>query len=118
MRTFFTSLLSGILGALLVYGAFTISPPPGTNDNTKQAAKTTTVRAVTEPKITEELNAQQIYEQYGDAVVHVKATLSSSYENIFGLPVPETRLRRAPDSSSLRTAMSSPMPMSSAGPTR
>ena len=49
MRTFFTSLFSGILGALLVYGAFTISPPQGTGDNTKQTAKTTTVRTVTKP---------------------------------------------------------------------
>lgn len=92
MRTFFTSLLSGILGALLVYGAFTISPPPGTGDNAEQDAKTITARATTEPRSTEGLNAQQIYEQYGDAVVHVKATVSSSFENIFGLPAPENQV--------------------------
>ena len=92
MRNFFTSLLSGILGAVLVYGAFTLSPPPGTENNTDQAAKTTTASKTTGPEITEELNAQQIYEQYGDAVVHVKATASSSFENIFGLPVPENQV--------------------------
>ena len=92
MRTFFTSLFSGILGALLVYGAFTISPPQGTGDNTKQTAKTTTVRTVTKPEIAEGLNAQEIYEQYGDAVVHIKATFSSSFENMFGLPVPENQV--------------------------
>ncbi len=92
MRNFFTSLLSGILGAVLVYGAFTLSPPPGTENNTDQAAKTITASNATGSEITEGLNAQQIYERYGDAVVHVEATLSSSFENIFGLPAPENQI--------------------------
>lgn len=91
MRTLFTSLLSGILGALLVYGAFTMSPPPGTTDKTEQKIKTAaTTRTVAEPA--EGLSAQDIYERRGDAVVHIKATISSSFDNLFGLPVPENQV--------------------------
>lgn len=91
MRTFFTSLLSGVLGALLVYGAFTISPPPGTKDEPEQPVKaTTTALQINEPL--EGLSAQDIYERRGDAVVHIKATISSRFDNLFGLPVPENQV--------------------------
>jgi S1-C subfamily serine protease len=95
MRIFFTSLLSGILGAVIVYGAFTVAPPSGTpvlapeNINLSDTARPLQNREGIDPGT---LTAQEVYEQYGKAVVHVKASVTNTYENFFGLPVPENQI--------------------------
>lgn len=93
MRTFFTSLMSAILGALIVYGAFTVAPPERRDSSPDRALEVAApAETAGENSTPGELTAQQIYTQYGDAVVHVKATVSSTYENFFGIPVPDNQV--------------------------
>jgi S1-C subfamily serine protease len=94
MKTFFSSLLSAILGALLVYGAFTIYPPAQQTSQPNKTVKTQTVQTV---RVQEELEpgamtAQEIYQKYGNAVVHIKATVTNTYHDFFGLPEPDNQV--------------------------
>ncbi len=92
MRTFFISLFAAIIGGLVVYGAFDLAPQltsdsprvieaenPGNLSGTKNSPKG-------------RLSAEQIYDRYGDAVVHVRAVVTSTYQDFFGLPQPENQV--------------------------
>ena len=47
---------------------------------------------IVEPDDIQGLGAQQIYERYSDGVVHVRASVTSNFNDYFGLPIPQDQV--------------------------
>lgn len=89
MKNLISSFLSAMLGGAVVFAALTYTGAPPVQPVRKIIE---TRRAVDNRTGAGQLSAQDIYEEYGDAVVHVKASVTGVYNDFFGLPVPEDQV--------------------------
>jgi S1-C subfamily serine protease len=83
MRSFLNSFLAAVLGGLIVFAALNFSAPPKKNDVPVPGAP-----AQSQPagKTSSELTAEEIYNSYGNAVVHVKAITRGRSDFFFRSP--------------------------------
>lgn len=90
MRTVLSSLISAVIGGLVVFYALSYVAPPVSRPPAKSAG--TNVGDIQAKPATGALTPQAIYERYSGAVVHVQATVTSSYNGYFGMPVPQNQV--------------------------
>ncbi len=91
MRALLRTIFAALIGGLVVFGATTYLEVP-------QEIKY--VREVSSKPATgflaklggETLTPQEIYEKYSDGVVHIRATVTSNYDDYFGLPIPDNKV--------------------------
>ncbi|MDP1808040.1 MAG: trypsin-like peptidase domain-containing protein [Actinomycetota bacterium] len=91
MRAVFSSLISAAIGGLVVFYAMSNFAPPAAKTAT-QIVRTNVGSVDSSPAEAGALTPQAIYERYSGAVVHVQATVTSSYNGFFGMPVPQNQV--------------------------
>lgn len=90
MKRFLLIFVSACLGSLTTLaGLFYLAPQLLPATTVKQIIKTVPVQTANK-KYT--LTGEQIYAQFGDAVVHVKAQIQEESDSFFGFPIPENRV--------------------------
>lgn len=93
IKSIFWTMFVASLGGLVVFAGIAYF---GLSQNVvyvrKDRVPVKTTAEIVEVSDENSLNAQQIYEQYSDGVVHVRATVTSNFNDYFGLPVPQNQV--------------------------
>jgi len=87
-KTAITSLISAILGGLLVFLAMSATLPENIDGSRNSGGKVAT-RSSTTQRQAGELTAGEIYKEYGPSVVHIKSVFTTARRDFFGFVIPE-----------------------------